>query len=717
MIVGVLVEIAHKSVDKFFYYKVPKDLEKDIKIGIRVAVPFVSRIVEGFVLEIKNEQVDMQLKEINSIIDKEVVLTEELITLGKKVQELTLAPLISCYQVMLPKALKAKQNAVINKKYDIYYRINKKESNLNNTQQKIVDLFNNQELVSRKEIVDISLSSLNTLLKKGVLKEEKKEHYRLLHDNKKEEKHQLTNEQQQVVNSVDLNKYDTYLLYGVTGSGKTEVYMELIEKVLKEGKTALVLVPEISLTKQMIERFEKRFGNSIATLHSALSEGEKYDEYRRISNGLANVVIGARSAVFAPLKNLGIIVIDEEHSESFKQDATPRYNAIDVAKLRADANNIPLILGSATPLLESFARAKKGVYKLLELKTRINTELPTINLVDLNKEIKTMQGHFSKTLIEKIDEKLQNHEQIILFLNRRGYSSYVTCCNCGEVVKCPYCDITLTYHKTSHNLRCHYCGYATKFDNICPKCGEKSLKDLGVGTEKIEEELHNLFLTARILRMDFDTTAKKGMHEKIMTKFKNGEADILLGTQIVAKGLDFSNVMLVGVINADTSLNIPSFRSSENTFSLLLQVAGRSGRKKQGEVVIQTYNPEHYAISLVKKHDYETFYKQEMEIRKKLKYPPYYYLVYIKIASKDEKLVSIEAKKILLSLKRYLKSSILLGPTIANPYKLSNVYRYSIIIKYKYEEHLEEALQKLIDHYKISNKIKIDIDFNPRNNI
>lgn len=714
MTIGVLVEITNKNVDKMFYYKVPKALEKDIKIGIRVQVPFANKKLEGFVLEITNKKIDMDLKEITAIVDNEIVLTEELIKLGKEMQKLTLASLISCYQAMLPKALKAKQNTLINKKYDVFYRLNKTKDKLNSKQQEIVELFKERELVPRKEIMDISLSSLNTLIKKGVLERVEKEHYRLDHSNEKVKKHSLTDEQKQVVKKVDMDSFNTYLLYGVTGSGKTEVYMELIEETLKKGKRALVLVPEISLTEQMIDRFEKRFGKSIATLHSSLSEGEKYDEYRRISKGEADVVIGARSAVFAPISNLGIIVIDEEHSESYKQDSTPRYNAIDIAKIRAKESNIPLILGSATPLLESFARASKNVYQLLELKNRISTSLPAIEIVDLNKEIKRMHGHFSDTLIEKIKEKIAKNEQVILLLNRRGYSSFVTCQNCGEVIKCPHCDITLTYHKTSNNLRCHYCGYATKFYDKCPSCHEHALKDLGVGTQKIEEELKSLFPDNKVIRMDFDTTSRKGMHEKIINTFKEHQADILLGTQVVAKGLDFPNVTLVGVINADTSLNIPDFRSSENTFSLLLQVAGRSGRKNKGEVVIQTYNPDHYAIKLLNEHNYDKFYQQEMMIRRKLKYPPYYYLVHIRVSSKKEDLLNLETKKIMTVLKNKLKDTIILGPSVSNPYKLNNSFRLSIILKYKYEDHLNDALNQLIDHYKGNNNIKVDIDFNPR---
>ena len=628
----------------------------------------------------------------------------------------TLATLISCYQVMLPRALKAKKKNNIVKKYDTYYRLSKNiDYKFNSSQQKIINCFKNSDLVKKDDLVKISKSSLNTLITKNILIEVKKEHYRMEYNNKNSEIKVLTPTQEKVVSAVDLNKSDTYLLYGVTGSGKTEVYIKLISKVISKGKTAIMLVPEISLTPQMISRFSEVFGNRIAAIHSALSEGEKYDEWRRINRGEADIVIGARSAVFAPLNNLGIIIIDEEHSDSYKQDTNPRYNAKDIAIIRSKTNNCPVVMGSATPSLESFARAYKNVYKLLSMPNRINGKnLPKVTLIDMNSEIKRSKSHISIPLLNSIKETIDNNNQVILLLNRRGYSSFVTCKNCGYTFKCPNCDITLTYHKTSNTLRCHYCGYGTKVYKKCPGCHEEAVSNLGVGTEKIEEELKELIPNAKVLRMDFDTTSRKGMHEKMITSFKNHEYDILLGTQIVAKGLDFENVTLVGVINADTSLNIPDFRSSENTFSLLSQVSGRSGRSsKKGEVIIQTFNPEHYAIKYTKTHDYIGFYNHEMEIRKKLKYPPYYYICYLKISSKDYETASLESNKIKKSLERNLKNTIILGPSVANIFKLNNIYRYGIILKYKYEENLYKTLNMLIEHYRNNNKVAIDIDFNP----
>lgn len=719
MIIGVLVELSNKNIDRVFDYSVPDCFLDKIKLGIRVKVPFGKMELEGFVVEVKDSS-DIEVKDILDVIDDEAILNSELLELGKKMQEDTLSTLISCYQIMLPKALKAKNGQVINKKFDTYYYLNKDivcYGKLSTSQEKIINLCMEKEYVLRKELVDISLSSLNTLIKKNILLEKKLEHYRLSYNEKIEPKKELTNNQRRVVDEVLANTgYYPYLLFGVTGSGKTEVYMELIEDALNKGKTSIVLVPEISLTPQMVLRFQKRFGDNIAAIHSALSDGEKYDEWRRIVKGEAKIVIGARSAIFAPLNNIGMIIIDEEHSDSYKQDdSNPRYNAKDIALLRGKYHNCPVIMGSATPSLEVFARAKKGVFKLLELPNRINGKsLPHINIVDMNEMISKTKGHFSPVLLEAISARLLKNEQIILLLNRRGYSSFVTCKNCGYTFKCPNCDITLTYHKSSRTLRCHYCGYGTKVYDTCPECHEKSINDLGVGTEKVEEELNKLFPESRILRMDFDTTSRKGMHAKMIKAFKNHEYDILLGTQIVSKGLDFDNVTLVGVINADTSLNIPDFRSSETTFSLLAQVAGRAGRSdKEGEVIIQTFNPEHYAIQYTKKHDYLGFYNREMSIRRELKYPPYYYICYVKISGKDNKYIYEESLKITKLFHNKLINMIILGPSPCTIFKLNNIYRYGIILKYKKDEDLREVLNKVIEHYKDNRNIKIDVNFNP----
>ncbi|MBR3211429.1 MAG: primosomal protein N' [Bacilli bacterium] len=719
MVAGVLVEISHQNVDRIFEYDVPGEMASEIQVGLRVLVPFGKQELEGFVLTLSHQKsTDKELKKVIRIVDSSIVLSQELLDLGVWMQKETLATLISCYQTMLPRALKAKRGTEVSIKYDTYYRLSDScpQSDLRSTQQRIVDYVKEKGSALRQDLLSISASSLNTLIRNGCLIEEKKEHYRLQYEKQEIVKKTLTPMQQKVVDAVIHGETKPYLLYGVTGSGKTEVYMEIIDYYLKQGKTSIVLVPEISLTPQMVQRFRERFGERIAALHSALSDGEKYDEWRRIYRGEASIVIGARSAVFAPLENIGIIIVDEEHSESYKQtDPSPRYHAKEVALMRAKTHHCSVVFGSATPSLEAMARAQKNVFTYLELPERVNGKsLPIVEIVDMNQAMKKAKGHFSQRLIQEMEQRLENQEQIILLLNRRGYSSFVTCKNCGYTFKCPNCDISLTYHKSSNTLRCHYCGYGEKEYKTCPKCGEKSLNNLGVGTQKIEEELHQILPEARVLRMDYDTTSRKGMHEKMIESFKKQEYDILLGTQMVAKGLDFSQVTLVGILNADTSLNIPDFRSSENTFSLLSQVSGRSGRaQKSGFVILQTFNPDHYAIQYSQKQDYLAFYQAEMKIRRQLKYPPYYYLCNIRVSGGNALLLFDEAMKIKRSLERNLDQVIILGPSSGNLFRINNIFRYQIILKYKSDQALREILWKVVDHYKGNPKVKIDIDFNP----
>lgn len=720
MIAKVLVEINNINVDKTFDYIVPFKYIEKIKIGMRVKVPFASRELEGFVLDLVNSTDDnYELKEIISIVDTEPILNNELLHLGKFMSKKYFSTLISCYQTMLPKALKAQNKTTINKKMIKYVELcSNSFPKLKPNQEKIVEYLRINGKVKKEEVNKISVSGVNTLIKNGIIIESLIEEYRLVTKdiNKEKETFKLTVEQQEAKNKIlSQTQSSVFLLHGVTGSGKTVVYMEIVEEMLNRGKDSIFLVPEISLTPQMVYHFKSRFGDEVAVLHSRLSEGEKYDEYRKIVEGKVHIVVGARSAVFAPFKNLGAIIIDEEHTTSYKQDNNPKYSAIEIAIERAKNNNAIVILGSATPSLETYARSIKGLYTLVELKHRVNTNnLPLVEIVDMSKE-KHRGNIFSSRLITEVNKRLEEHEQIILLLNRRGYSSFITCSNCGYTAKCPHCDITLTYHKTSNTLRCHYCGYADKMNDICPSCGEKAIKTLGTGTEKVEEEIKKVF-NARVVRMDLDTTSKKGSHEKIITAFKNHEYDILLGTQMIAKGLDFSNVTLVGVINADTSLMIPNYRSNEYTFQLLMQTAGRSGRReKNGSVIIQTFNPEHYAITLASKHDYIDFFKQEMEVRRKLSYPPYYYLIYIKVIGKDYNKISIESNKIASILTRELKNSKILGPTTCSVFKLNGLFRFGIIIKYKKEEKMEEVLQSLVNHYKGNQTVKVDIDVNPNN--
>ncbi len=724
MIANVLVELANRNVDKCFSYNVPKDFSNAIKVGIRVRVPFGKMTLEGFVLEIvENSNLDIQkLKDIKEIIDTDVILNDELLALGKYVKNRTLSTLISAYQTMLPKALKAQNKTNINKSYDKFIELNiAKDEILNykfNDKQKAIIERVLTGKVLKDNLKEISLSSLNTLLNKKILRESLEEKYRYnIKEANNYKKVELNAEQKEAKERIlsDLEKEHTYLLYGVTGSGKTEVYMDVIEAFISLGKSAIVLVPEISLTPQMVERFSQRFKTDVALLHSRLSDGEKYDEYRKIARGEVHIVIGARSAIFAPLKNIGVIIIDEEHTSTYKQENNPKYNAIDIAIERCKYHRAQLVLGSATPSLESFTKAVVKKYELIELKKRANKmSLPVVSIVDMNKESKK-GSYFSLELKSEIEKCLANKEQIILLLNRRGYASFVTCSNCGYVSKCPNCDITLTYHKSSDMERCHYCGFAAKKKEVCPNCKEKSIKQLGVGTERIEEELNRLF-NARVIRMDLDTTSTKGAHEKIISAFRNFQYDILLGTQMIAKGLDFPGVTLVGVINADTQLMIPNFRSSEYTFQLLSQVAGRSGRgEKPGKVIIQTFNSDHYAIKLAKEHNYLEFFKREMKIRKELNYPPYCYIVSIKVISKDYDLAKKESYSIAIKLKENLKSTVVLGPSIGSTFMINKTYRFGIILKYKKEDNLYPYLEKVLAYYLSNDKIKIDIDFNPIN--
>ncbi|MCB5110096.1 primosomal protein N' [Streptococcus mutans] len=512
-----------------------------------------------------------------------------------------------------------------------------------------------------------------------------------------------------------------YLLEGITGSGKTEVYLHVIDQTLKLGKTAIVLVPEISLTPQMTSRFISRFGSQVAIMHSGLSDGEKFDEWRKMKSNQAKVVVGARSAIFSPLKNIGAIIIDEEHEATYKQESSPRYHAREVALLRAQYHQAVLVLGSATPSIESRARASRGVYNFLQLSQRANPQahIPKVEIVDFRDYIGQQKvSNLTPVLLDKIKDRLIKKEQVVLMLNRRGYSSFIMCRDCGYVDNCPNCDISLTLHMDTKTMNCHYCGFLKGIPYVCPNCQSRQIRYYGTGTQKAYDELKQVLPEARILRMDVDTTKRKGAHEKILTKFGRHEANILLGTQMIAKGLDFPNVTLVGVLNADTSLNLPDFRSSERTFQLLTQVAGRAGRaNKPGEVLIQTYNPNHYAIQLAREQDYEAFYRYEMKIRKALSYPPYYFTVGLTLSHKDEQEVIKKSYEIVTLIKEGLTDKIkILGPTPKPVARTHNLYHYQIIIKYRFEDQLEIVLNHILDltQAKENKKLRLIIDHEPQ---
>ena len=724
MYANVVVEYPVKTLDKEFTYYVPEELQSQVKVGMKVAVEFGKKDIQGFILGISDTyDGEYELKPIKSILEPDLVLSNELIELGKYIRSETLCTLISAYQSMLPSALKINKKKRNYNFYKTYIELNKSEEEIKEYVSKCryprqVEILNLLLQNKRMEKKVLSCPGLNTLLKKELVIEIKEQEYRINVNDKNNNIVKLTEEQDIAYKKIknSFNKNETFLLYGITGSGKTEIYLNLIEDVVKSGKQAIMLAPEISLTMQIVKRFYERFGSKVAVLHSALSDGERHDEYLKISRGEVSVVVGTRSAIFAPFNNLGIIIIDEEHSDTYKQDNTPRYNARDVAKFRCKYHNVPLVLASATPLLDSMARAQKGVYTLVTLKQRVgNSVLPTIHLVDMEPEYKKKNFIFSDLLKEKINERLTNGEQVILFLNRRGFSTFVSCSNCGYTYKCPNCDISLTYHKSTNNLVCHYCGYNTKCDDLCPNCKEKSLNYLGLGTEKLEQEIKQEFSLANVVRMDQDTTSKKGSHDKIIEDFKNEKYNLLLGTSMISKGLDFPKVTLVGVINADTTLNIPDYRSNENTFDLLEQVSGRAGRADLlGEVVIQTFNADNNVLKFVKESSYDKFYNMEMMFRKKLKYPPYYYLVSIRVLDKEYEKAFSEAKKCVNYLKNNVcDETIVLGPTTAAILKFNNVYRFQIIVKYRYDEKLKDILRNLDGMYSLNDSTSIEIDFNP----
>ncbi|MDV2582591.1 primosomal protein N' [Alkalibacillus haloalkaliphilus] len=580
-----------------------------------------------------------------------------------------------------------------------------------------------------KQLMDdlgVTRAPIKTLEDKGIIRLVQKEVYRDPHANNNERTKPLplTEQQQQVIEPVlsriDENKHEMFLLHGVTGSGKTEVYLQSIDRVLQEGKEAIVLVPEISLTPQMVERFKSRFGDDVAVLHSGLSTGEKYDEWRKIHRKEVKVVVGARSAVFAPFEKLGIIIIDEEHETTYKQEDYPKYHAREVAKYRGQYHKCPVILGSATPTLESYARAQKGVYQLLELSERVNEQaLPHMEIVDMRKELeKGNRTMFSDNLVEKINDRIKRGEQVVLMLNRRGYSTFVMCRECGETVQCEHCDISMTYHRTNHKLKCHYCSDEKPMPNQCPKCESEAIRFFGTGTQKVEEALQQQFEHARIIRMDVDTTSRKGAHERLLKKFGNQEADILLGTQMIAKGLDFENVTLVGVIAADAILHLPDFRAAEKSFQLLTQVSGRAGRHElPGEVVVQTYTPEHYTVELAAQYDYESFFNREMQIRRRFAYPPYYFLVLINISHENHVKVVDASQRIANMLSQRLgESALLMGPSPSPMLRIKDRFRYQCMIKYKSRQDVDEPLEHVLNSFqKEMNKeeLQLTVDFEP----
>ena len=722
-IVKVLVEHPVARLDMTFDYL----SDSYIVPGCRVKIRFGHQNIVGYVDSIEETmQTKEQLEDengftylyIQDVIDEKPLLNKELEDLSLYLSKLTLSSRMACLQCMLPPQLKPASHHHVGIKYEKYVEFIKDIPLKTKKQQESLQYIQEHDQLPLKEY-PFSYSIIQNIEKQKAIRIIEKEVYRDPYQLKavRQEDYPLTSKQQKVVQQIlsSYDRYETFLLHGVTGSGKTEVYLHLSRFVIAHQKTVLMLVPEISLTPMMVQAFKSRFGKEVAILHSKLSDGERYDEYRRIVTKEVKIVVGARSAVFAPLENIGLIIMDEEHDASYKQESQPRYLTSQIARKRGQYHHCPVVLGSATPSLESYSRALKGVYQLCVLPDRINqNELPEIELIDMVEEMKQHRyGILSKKMEEAIQERLDKKEQVMLLLNKRGYSTFLRCQDCQEVIKCPHCDVTLTYHKQSQSLKCHYCNYSQPVTWKCPHCQSTNVKMIGTGTQKVEEYIQNRFLNARVIRYDVDSTRKKGGYEKLLEQFENHEGDILLGTQMIAKGLHFENVTFVGVINADISLNIPDFRANERTFQLLEQVSGRSGRgKKKGTVMIQTYNPDHFVLQCVKNHDYQKFYQEEMKLRQLAKYPPFCYLVSILIQGKNEGEVSQSAMDIKNYLTKQLKNAYILGPAPCMIYKLNDDYRQRLTLKMTDTHHLYPVLERMNDFYK-KRKVNVVCDFHP----
>lgn len=780
MIANVLVDVKAKNVNKTYDYLIPEHFRDFMELGSRVVVPFGNRKVMGYCLGFSEEtDYNKSLKEIQSILDVESYLTEELIFLAKEISNETNSLLIKVLETMLPAALKViykPKIKVVNyelltnelqdlfkyqnqmlldqinpefyreikkaiKKSDLVqiyeikgknkslskkfvYRTKQPIDKITEKQKTVIDYLENQK--NKEELMQIILKKLNitssvinTLQKHGYIEIEEKEVYRKVDTLYPVENREIDlNEQQKLVfNEIieSLDKYKTFLLHGVTGSGKTEVYLKAIEHTIKQNKNVILLVPEISLTPMMISRFKSRFKQMVATLHSGLTNLEKYDEWRRVIRKEAKIVIGARSACFAPLEDVGLIIVDECHESTYKQTNNLIYYAVDILDRRAKYQNCPLVLGSATPNIDFYARAHKGYYQLLEIPNRaLNAKMPVIEVVNMLDEFKSGNtSPFSNTLISEINLRLERNEQVILLMNRRGYANFVICRECGYVFKCPNCDISLTYHEFSHSLKCHYCNHEETVPNTCSRCGSKELNFMGSGTQKIEKYLRETFPLAKLYRMDNDTTRTKNAHEIILNKFSK-DGDILIGTQMIAKGLDFPKVTLVGIIQADANLFVPDFRAPEKTFQLIMQVSGRSGRRNiEGKVIIQALNPEHYAIKYACDNDFLGFYQHEMKIRRISRYSPFYFLVDVIFSGRQVRDVFYSGMEFAKALRRSLsEKAIILGPALDKTYKINNLYQASVLIKYREEQNIDEVINANVDKL-IKDEISILVDRYP----
>ena len=731
MIASVIVDIIHSEVDKIFEYSFTQ--ADDIKIGSRVLVPFGYKTIEGIVIDVaetSSYSLD-KIKPIVKVLESTPAFTSETLALMHHVCKKCFVTKASALRLFFPSEMRIGK---IKEQFITYYQL-KSEVNVeellstlkkNALKQKalIEHLRENGKTESAYICDNFGRSSLNSLLEKGILDKITEQRLRSPYKSIDAKKKQvvLTEKQQNAVESVENTNKTVSLIFGVTGSGKTEVYLELIDRTIKQGKTAILLVPEIALTPQMFKQLKARFGDNAAILHSGLSAGERFDEWWRLRNGEARIAIGARSAIFAPLENLGLIIIDEEHDGSYSSESSPKYVTVDLAKFRADYSSAKLVLGSATPSLESYNNALKGEYNLIELPDRINKKpLPFVEIADMRKEVRRgNNSYFSSILKDELQKCLDAKNQAIIFLNQRGYSKTVVCTECGHVQKCDSCDVSLTYHREDNSLLCHYCGAKYKMIDACTECGSRFLRYGGMGTERVVEELQKLFPSAVILRMDRDTTQNKEGHFKILNQFSEHKADILVGTQMIAKGHDFPSVTLVGILDADSSLYFSDFRSAERTFQLITQVAGRSGRADNvGKVVLQTYQPQNSVLSQAINYDYKGFFNQELSIRKATAFPPFADIVRVLISGEDEDATLEVTKNVYSDLNEFYLANKqhfrFFGCMKAPIKRLQNKFRFQILMRIDSEK--QEFFKKIFDlsDSKKTRNVSISFEINPNN--
>ena len=727
-VIKVLIERYVLSLDRPFTYVY--EGTKDVGLGYRVLVPFnKGKPLVGYVIEcedttktkdeLENES-GFTISSIVDVLDDKPLLTPSLMELAKEVSDYYIAPFISVLQTMLPTSLKPRSSALKGPKiaYETYLEVcDEDSSNLTAKQYDLYLTIKQAGKVLKKELKSPSI--IKKLLLLGKIKEVYEEKVRLkLPEYEQEEFKPLSQCQKEAFESIINTDKTVSLLQGVTGSGKTEVYLALAEHYISLGKSVIMLVPEISLTPVMCAYFLKRFKSNVAILHSELTDSEKYDEYRRIAKGEVQIVVGTRSAIFAPISNIGLIILDEEHVESYKQDNQPCYHAREVAIMRAEKEKAKVVLGSATPCLETKARAMKGVYNQALMLKRFNEkDLPKTRIIDLSdySNYSRESSIFSTPLIKALKETLDKKEQAILLVNKRGFSTSMFCRSCGRIIKCPNCGIALTYHKSSSLLKCHHCGYMEHKPEVCPECGSKYLSTTGYGTEKIVEDVNKLFPDVRVLRLDSDVGQVRNNIAKTLNSFANLEADVLVGTQMIAKGHDFPNVTLVGVVSADVGLSLPSYRSTERVFELITQAVGRAGRKdKEGKAFIQTFNPNHYAVRCAAKQDYESFYKNEMMVRKQTQYPPYTYLMTIDVLALSEENAIDVSKSISDRICRQNFDNVsVLGPISPYIAKENGRYHRLILVKTKNNDIIKQFVRGMLDSLKGIGQVNIKVDIDP----